>query len=116
MEEYHGQAGLLGGDLVEDIGVIHMGGRALSGHIVVGDIEGAVRGDNGTAGGEHPLLGDDQSAIGDDSLFGADVRFIRLGIIGWGLLAAGGQGQCHGACQQQGGESVFHIAFPPVIM
>ena len=116
MEKHHGQAALLGGNLVKHIGVVHMGSRTFPGHIVIGNIKGTVRGDYGATSGEHPLLGDDQCVFGRVGLNRAGVRFACGTIVRCGLLTASGQGQCHDSSQKQSGKSVLHVVIPPVIV
>src|SRR5699024_9895960 len=97
VEEYHGQACGVLGDLVEDVGVVHVGSGALPGGVVVRHVKGAVGFDNGAAGGEDALLGDHQCAgVGG-----------RSGLLGLGgVCVAGG---CVGSvapgapCQQREG-------------
>ena len=60
VEKHHGQTALLCRNLIEYIGVIHMGGGTFPGHIVVGNVKGSLRGQHRASGGEHPLLGNHQ--------------------------------------------------------
>ena len=57
VEEHHGKPGFLCGDLIEHIGVIHMGGLTGSGLLpLVLRVKGSVGGHGNTARGENALL------------------------------------------------------------
>ena len=103
VEEHHGQTALLCRNLIEYIGVIHMGGGTFPGHIVVGNVKGPIRGQHRASGGEHPLLGDHQRTIGKlgaGILLGFTLRSIGRGsrrtVIGGGAGTPGQQGEDRG--------------------
>ena len=95
VEEHHGQASGVLRDLIEHVGVVHMGSGALPGGVVVGHIEGAVGFNHRAAGGEDALLGDDQ---------GVGVRG-RSGLLGLSGFAGGCIGGVSpgASCQQREG-------------
>ena len=108
VEKHHGQLRVVLGDLVEHIGVVHVGGRALPGGVVVGHVEGTVGFDHGAAGGEDALLGDDQG-VGAGGLFhGRVLPGVRR--VGGGAAAPcrQGEGQDAGQGQSQPSAVVFH--------
>ena len=103
VEEHHGQTALLCRNLIEHIGVIHMGGGTFPGHIVVGNVKGPIRGQHRASGGEHSLLGDHQRTIGKlgaGILLGFALRSIGRGsrrtVIGGGAGTPGQQGEDRG--------------------
>ena len=108
MEEHHGQARGVLRNLVEHVGVVHVGGGALPGGVVVGHVKGAVGFDHGAAGGEDTLLNDDQGVGAGGLLHGRVLSGVRR--VGGGAAAPcqQGEGQDAGQGQSQPSAVVFH--------
>ena len=130
VEEHHGKPGFLCGDLIEHIGVIHVGGLTGSGLLpLVLRVKGSVGGHGNAARRENSLLRDrkDRAVFlrgffrrGFFRLHGSS-RFLLRGCLCLrrccGRLFSGAacqQGKAHCAAQQQRGKFmvVFHIRSP----
>ena len=61
MKEHHRQACFVGGNLIEHVGVVHMGSLSGTGVLpLVFRVKGSIGGDGDSAGGEDTLFGNHQ--------------------------------------------------------
>src|SRR5699024_2025403 len=115
VQEHHGQLGVVFGDLVEDVGVVHVGGGALPGGVVIAHVKGAVRADDGAARREDALLRDAQGRVfGVDQVSQGGGQKVQDAVFGGGGLGCrkGGERRCHGGQSQDGGRCQGGVAQP----